>query len=261
MPDLWIERAGARLFAADEGAGAPVVMIHGGMADHRVARPVVRALAGAHRLILPDVRASGRSHFAGPLDWRTLSDDLAALLDAAGLDRAVIGGTSGGSGVAVRFALDHPDRMTAAVFNLPVYAGADLGLTPWQSEQLGAIAALAARAPAEGIQVLESAYAGLPEGVRDAALDMVRSFNPASIAATGAFLASGDQPMATAADLAAISAPVLVLPGSDPMHPPEVSALYEKHMPHAKVGGSIAEFLATLPTQEFPLFGKGVSGS
>jgi pimeloyl-ACP methyl ester carboxylesterase len=246
MRELWFERAGARLFALDDGDGPPVVMVHGGMADHRAALPVAQGLTTRHRVILPDVRGSGRSHFAGPLDWRTLSDDLAALLDAAGLERAVVGGTSGGSGVAVRFALDNPDRLSAAIFNLPVYAGADVGLTAWQSEQLGGVAALAARAPTEGIQVLESAYAGLPDGIREGALAMVRSFDPASIAATGAFLASGAQPLATAADLAAIEAPVLILPGNDPMHPAQVSALYVAHIPQATVGGSIAEFLAAL---------------
>jgi pimeloyl-ACP methyl ester carboxylesterase len=218
-------------------------MLHGGLADHRAAAPVVGPLAGRFRLILPDVRSSGRSHFAGRLDWRMLADDLAAVLDAAGIDRAVIGGTSGGSGVAARFALDHPDRLTAVVFNLPHYAGADVGPTAHQLEQLGGVAALAKRALTEGMQILDSAYAGLPAGVRQGALAMVRSFDPASYAATADFLASGVQPFGSAAELSAIGVPVLILPGDDPMHPAQTSALYQSAMPQAQVGGDLAAFV------------------
>jgi pimeloyl-ACP methyl ester carboxylesterase len=145
--------------------------------------------------------------------------------------------------VAARFALDHPDRLIAAVFNLPHYPGADIGPSAYQREQLGGVAALAARALSEGMGVMDSAYAGLPDGVREAALAMVHSFDPGSYATTAAFLASGAQPFATAADLAAITVPVLILPGDDPMHPAETSALYARHMPHAQVGGDLAAFL------------------
>ena len=243
MPELWTSRAGARLFAVDQGRGPSVVMLHGGLADHRAALPVVAPLSGSFRLILPDVRGSGRSHFAGRLDWRTLSDDLAAMLDAAGVERAVIGGTSGGSGVAARFALDHPDRLTAVVFNLSHYAGTEIGPTAYQMEQLGGVSVLAQRALSEGMGALESAYAGLPDGVRERAIDMVRGFDPASYATTAAFLASGVQPFGSAAELSAITAPVLILPGDDPMHPAETSALYETALPHAQVGGDLAEFV------------------
>jgi pimeloyl-ACP methyl ester carboxylesterase len=248
MPELWTERAGARLFAVDEGRGPPVVMLHGGLADHRAVGPVVAPLAGRYRLILPDVRGSGRSHFAGVLDWRTLADDLAAVLDAAGIDRAVVGGTSGGAGVAARFALDHPDRLTAVVFNLPHYAGGDVGPTAYQREQLGGVWALAQQALTEGMGVMESAYAGLPDGVREAALAMVRSFDPASYATTAAFLASGEQPFASASALSAIKVPVLILPGDDPMHPAETSALYVRAMPQAQVGGDLAAFVSRVNT-------------
>lgn len=243
MPELWTSRAGARLFVVDEGRGPPVVMLHGGLADHRATLPVVAPLAGRFRLILPDVRGSGRSHFGGPLDWRMLSCDLAAVLDSAGIERAVIGGTSGGSGVAARFALDYPDRLAAVVFNLPHYAGTDVGPTAYQLEQLGGVAALAQRALTEGMGVLESAYAGLPDGIRERAIEMVRGFDPASYATTAAFLASGVQPFGSASELSAIRVPALILPGDDPMHPAETSALYARAMPHAQIGGDLAAFL------------------
>lgn len=247
MRELWFERDGARLFAIEDGAGPPLVMLHGGNADHRAARLSVADLAHRYRVVTPDLRGSGRSHWAGPLDWATLSGDVAGLLDALGVSRAVVGGASFGSGAAVRFALDYPDRVAGLVLNLPFFAGQDRGMTAFQREQLGGFAALARRAPTEGVQVLAPAYAALPEPMRAGALAMIASFDPASIATTAAFVASDLQPFASAGDLKRLKMPVLIQPGADPMHPAEVAALYAQSIPHAIVGSSIADFCASLP--------------
>ena len=61
---------------------------------------------------------------------------------------------------------------------------------------------------------------------------MIDSFDAASVAATTAFMASGAQPFATGAELAAITAPALLVPGTDPTHPPEVADVFRRHLPH-----------------------------
>jgi len=152
-----------------------------------------------------------------------------------GLSRAVIGGTSFGSGCAVRVALRHPALTAALVLLTPAFAGADVGLTPVQQAAMQAMDAAGSRAPTEGVQVLHRLYDGLAAPIRDRARAMVDGFDPASVAATTHFLASGAQPFATAADLASISAPTLLVPGSDPSHPPEVSDLYRRHLPRCTV--------------------------
>jgi hypothetical protein len=43
-------------------------------------------------------------------------------------------------------------------------------------------------------------------------------------------MASGAQPFARATELAAIAAPALVVPGTDPYHPREVAELYAQHL-------------------------------
>lgn len=246
MRDLWFERDGTRLYAVEDGEGPPLVMMHGGLADHRAIWRSVSGLADRCRVICPDVRGNGRSHWAGPLDWRRLSEDLAALLDAIGATRAVVGGVSGGSGVAIRFALDHPGRVAGLILGLPHFPGGDIGQTDHQRSELAALSDLARRAPLEGMQVMSPAYAGLPEGAREGALAMMASFDPASFAATAAFLASGVQPMASAAELSRLTMPVLIQPGNDPMHPAEVSASYARAVPHAVVGDSIRDFCERL---------------
>ena len=246
MRELWFGRDGARLFALEDGAGPPLVMLHGGNADHRAARFSVTALADRYRVVTPDLRGSGRSHWAGQLDWATLSGDVAGLLDAMGVDRAVIGGASFGSGVAARFALDQPERVAGLVLSLPFFAGQDRGMTAFQRQQLEDFAALARRAPTEGVQILAPAFAALPQPMREGALAMIASFDPASIAATAAFVASDVQPFARAADLKRLKMPVLIQPGNDAMHPPDVATLYAQSIGQASVGGTIADFCAGL---------------
>lgn len=65
------------------------------------------------RIIAPDARGHGGSSDAeGPY---RLADDVVVLMDALGLDRAVLAGVSMGGGTAVDVALEHPDRCAALV--------------------------------------------------------------------------------------------------------------------------------------------------
>jgi haloacetate dehalogenase len=233
--DVWFERAGTRLYAADAGGGPPLVALHGGIADHRAARHAVAALADRCRLITPDLRGSGRSHHAGPLTWDDLADDVAALMDHLGLARAVVAGTSFGSGVALRVAARHPARTAGLVLLRPVFPGADRPLAPASAAAMAALDAFGRRAVAEGVGVFRPLFERLPDPIRAVALEMLAGFDPASVAATTAFLAGGGQPIAAAADLGALAMPAVVVPGDDPEHPAEVAALYAAHLPDCTV--------------------------
>jgi pimeloyl-ACP methyl ester carboxylesterase len=142
-------------------------------------------------LITPDLRGSGRSVFAGTLDWDLLADDLAAVLRALGISRAAIGGVSFGAGCAVRFALRHPAMTTALLVLNPAFAGADVGLTPAQSAAMRAMATAGERALVTGISALYPLLETLPVGMRERARATIDTYDPASVAATTAFMASG----------------------------------------------------------------------
>jgi pimeloyl-ACP methyl ester carboxylesterase len=244
--EFWYESAGARLYAVERGRGPAIVFMHGGLADHRAALFRVGSLAAEHRLIAPDVRAAGRSHHAGPLSWQLLADDLAALLDHLGLARAVIGGVSAGSGVALAFALRHPRRVRALLLVSPVYLGSERGLNEAQRHAMQRMDDLGRRAAVDGIAAIFPLFAPLPPPIRDVALTMAAGFDPASVAATTRFLASGAQPFADLADLAAIAAPTLVVPGTDPEHPAEVAGQYARTFPCAALVDPGADLLAPL---------------
>lgn len=226
--DIWFDSCGASLFAtiAGDPGASPIALVHGGLADHRAHADLAAALAGRHRVITPDTRAAGRSLYSGPLSWDLLADDLAALLDALAIDRAAVGGTSAGAAVAVRFALRHPSRAAALAVLHPAFGGADRGFTAAQCEAMRAMHRAATRAVADGIDALLPLYDALPGPIRARARAMAASFDPASVAATTAFLASGAQPFLDATELCAIAAPTLMVPGVDPTHPPELAAVY-----------------------------------
>lgn len=247
MREVWFESDGVSLFAVEQASGPPVVMLHGPMASHRAVLPIAAPLASHHRVITPDLRGSGNSHFGGTLTFDRLADDVAALLDHLGEVRAVVGGVSGGSGVAVRFALRHPGRALGLVLVHPMYAGAERSYTEAQRESFARMDGLASRALDEGVQVLRPLYAELPEPVRERALAMLEGFDRASVVATSRFLASGAQPFHRPEELRRLPMPALLVPGDDPMHPAEVSDLYAENLPGCRVApGTPADVAAEI---------------
>lgn len=236
--------AGIRHFIAEGGAGRPLIFLHGGLADHRAALIHVGAAAGRLRVIAPDLRGSGRSVDAGPLDWDRLADDVVALCDHLGLERAVIGGVSMGSGVALRVALRHPSRLGGLLLVWPAFAGATRGPTPAQRAACAMIAAAGERARIEGVDALRPLYEGLPAPLRERALALLADFDAASVAATCELLSMRTQPFAEEEELAAIDAPTAIVPGVDATHPAEVARLYARRIRGAQVLGGDPEGLA-----------------
>ena len=98
------------------GAGLPVVLNHGFLMDAAMFDPQVRALRGTHRVVTWDQRGHGQTPVAAApwTQWDSAAD-LAGLLDHLGVERAVVGGMSQGGFVALRFALEHPERTAGLV--------------------------------------------------------------------------------------------------------------------------------------------------
>jgi pimeloyl-ACP methyl ester carboxylesterase len=98
--------------------GPPVLLLHGAMLDtaEGIWHDVVPALAAHHRVHVLDMPRHGASRpWSGWLGDGFYTRFLAALLDALGLERVAIMGLSMGGGVGHRFALAHPERVSALV--------------------------------------------------------------------------------------------------------------------------------------------------
>jgi pimeloyl-ACP methyl ester carboxylesterase len=92
------------------------VLTHGLAASEGIWAGQVSALAARYRVLTWDLRGHGRSAPAPqPCAISDLAADLGIVLDHAGVDRAVLLGHSAGGVVAMRFALDQPQRTAALV--------------------------------------------------------------------------------------------------------------------------------------------------
>jgi pimeloyl-ACP methyl ester carboxylesterase len=122
-PDLtlhWRARGPAR----PGRSGAPAVLLLHGLASNLTRWSEFAEhsrLALDHEVIRVDLRGHGRSdtrHRIGLEAWR---DDLVALLDATGHERALAVGHSLGAQVALRLAADRPQRLAGLVLIDPVF--------------------------------------------------------------------------------------------------------------------------------------------
>ena len=83
------------------------------------------------QIVSPDLRGHGHSTYRGRLSRRDWIDDTLALLDRLGCERAVIGGHCLGANLALRIALDHPDRVRGLVLVEPMFPSALRGILRW----------------------------------------------------------------------------------------------------------------------------------
>jgi pimeloyl-ACP methyl ester carboxylesterase len=140
VADFSVESAGVTLAGEEAGEGIPVVLLHGLTATRRYVVMGSRALErSGHRVVTYDARAHGASTGAedpDAYDYDDLVEDLRAVMDDRGIDRAVLVGASMGAHTAVRMALDHPERVAGLVIATPAFdpeEDRDEGLKRWDA--------------------------------------------------------------------------------------------------------------------------------
>ena len=110
------DRLDTAILTAGNPNGDPLVLVHGNVSSSRFFAELMTELPDTYRIIAPDLRGYGDSE-TKPVDAtrgvRDYSDDLHALFDALDLDDIALVGWSIGGGVAMQYAIDHPERLTA----------------------------------------------------------------------------------------------------------------------------------------------------
>jgi len=108
---------GTKLAFDDFGDGPSVVLIHGFPLCRRMWAPQVEPLVDAgFRVVLPDLRGFGDSAGGPPGSMERYADDIVALLDYLGIDRAIVGGMSMGGYVLLDLLERYRERLGAALF-------------------------------------------------------------------------------------------------------------------------------------------------
>jgi pimeloyl-ACP methyl ester carboxylesterase len=104
---------GLQLYYEEHGSGHPLVLLHGGLHTIDLSfGALIPLLAGSHRVIA--VELQGHGHTADidrEPSYPNLADDVAALLDHLGVERADVIGFSLGGLVAIELGLRHPARV------------------------------------------------------------------------------------------------------------------------------------------------------
>jgi 3-oxoadipate enol-lactonase len=120
------ELHGFSLFYEDAGAGTPLLLIHGFPLSAAIWREQTAGLAGKLRVIAPDLRGFGNSELPpGGCTMDLYADDLIALLDHLGLERAAVCGMSMGGYVLLNLLERYPARVSGACFMVTKAAADD----------------------------------------------------------------------------------------------------------------------------------------
>ena len=106
------------LHCEEAGEGEPLVLLHGNGEDGTYFAHQIAHFSQRFRVLALDTRGHGKSpRGEAPFTIRQFARDLLAFLDARGIERAHLLGFSDGGNIALVFALAHPERVGKLVLN------------------------------------------------------------------------------------------------------------------------------------------------
>ncbi|MCO1618804.1 alpha/beta fold hydrolase [Micromonospora tulbaghiae] len=127
---------GCRLWTDRVGAGAPLVLCHGGPGIWDYLGPVARLLDGHARAVRWDQRGCGRSQRRGPYTIGRFVADLDAVREHLAGPRTAVLGHSWGAHLALRYAIEHPERVSRLIYVSGTGIGPERGWHPHYERNL-----------------------------------------------------------------------------------------------------------------------------
>ncbi|HEX6247665.1 MAG TPA: alpha/beta hydrolase [Nocardioidaceae bacterium] len=226
-----------RLEYTEYGAGDDwVVLVHGQLMPRRMHQPLARALAAeGHHVVTVDLLGHGRSDRpTDPMQYSmtAFGEQVIALLDHLGAERAVVGGTSLGANVSLEVADIAPDRVRGLILEMPVLDNAvEAGIMAF------APLMFLARFVPVSVTATRALTRMVPRGVvpfwTGVVLDTLNQRPAALAAAIHGIFFGRVAPSSRLRRL--IQAPALVVGHRrDPIHPWADAALLAEEMPHAR---------------------------
>ena len=218
----------------DEGAGRPVVLIHGYPFNRSLWNEQIAELSRSYRVIAPDLRGFGESDSSdGPATMNRMAQDVALLLDHLEVPRATLGALSMGGYVTLAFYKQFASRVRALIL-------ADTRSTPDTEEAKQGRAQQAEKALAEGMAGIADAMlpklltpetvSKRPEVVKRVR-DMMLKTKPEGAAAALRGMAERDDQTSL---LSKITVPTLILVGAEDA----ITPVADSEKMHEGVAGS-----------------------
>jgi pimeloyl-ACP methyl ester carboxylesterase len=156
---------GVKLYYEETGLGVPVVFVHEFAGDLRSWEPQLRHFGQLYRAVAYNARGYPPSDVpedAAAYSQDRAADDIAAVLDGLGIDKAHVVGLSMGAFATLHFGFRHPARARSLTV-----AGCGYGAEPGKREVFRAEAAAIAKAiRAEGMTAVAERYARGPTRVQ-----------------------------------------------------------------------------------------------
>jgi pimeloyl-ACP methyl ester carboxylesterase len=244
MAEITVERDGVTLAGDETGEGVPIVLLHGLTATRRYVVMGSKALErSGHRVVAYDARGHGRSSPApsrGAYAYDDLGEDLEAVLDARGIERAVLAGASMGAHTLLWLALRRPERAAGLVVITPAYDPA----THDGAERFERWDALADGLERDGVEgfIAASGDSDLPESWQETVARVTRQrlsqHEHLDAVADALRAVPRSRPFGTIDELSAITVPVVVVASADepdPGHPQAVGEAYAAAIPGARL--------------------------
>jgi pimeloyl-ACP methyl ester carboxylesterase len=224
--------------------GPPVVLLHGLTATRRYVVMGSRTLErSGYRVIGYDARGHGRSTAApdpAAYGYDDLAHDLEAVLDALGLERAILAGASMGAHTILRLALCHPERVAGLGLITPSF-DPDV---PLSEPVLAGWDALARGLREGGVEGFVDAYdfSEVPAQWRDTVEKVMRQRltgheHPEAVA-DALEVVPRSRPFEDLRELESIEAPTVVVASrdeADPGHPLAVGQRYAQAIPGGRL--------------------------
>ena len=112
----YVEANRIRMYYEAHGEGEPLLLIHGGTATSQSWASHLPAFTEHFEVFTPDSRGHGRTdNPTGEFGYRMMANDMAALIDALGLQRPLVLGYSDGGQIALELGLRYPGLARALV--------------------------------------------------------------------------------------------------------------------------------------------------
>ncbi len=125
-----VEINGMQMYYEVSGQGDPLVVLHGAYMNIETMGEIIPKLAETHRVYALEFQGHGRTtDIDRPITYPNLADDVAAVMDAVGLERADVFGYSMGAAAGLQLAIRHPAKV-----NKLVVASASYDTAGWQPE-------------------------------------------------------------------------------------------------------------------------------
>jgi len=107
---------GADIWYEVTGDGPAMVLVHANPFDHDLWLYQSAHFSTWFKVVSIDIRGYGRSaKMTSAYSLKDMCNDVIGVMQDVGIDRAVCGGCSVGSGIAILLGLDHPDRFSALI--------------------------------------------------------------------------------------------------------------------------------------------------